>query len=103
MLLIGQSGGDPVTEAWQNQLTSEGVAYTLVLAEGSPGSETIDLPNLTDPDNSDHGLYNGVVVIPSVSDFSDYDALLPVWQYEADVRRAPARRLRLSLRSSERP
>jgi hypothetical protein len=84
VLLIGQSGGDPVTEAWQNELTSEGVAYTLVLAEGSPGSETIDLPNLTDPNDSSHGLYNGVVVIPSPYDFLSYDALLPVWQYESE-------------------
>jgi len=83
VLLIGQNGGDPTTAAWQSELTSEGVAYTLVTAQGSPGSETVNLPALTDPDNSNHGLYDGVVVVPSVFDFSSFDALLPVWQYES--------------------
>ena len=83
VLLIGQNGGDPTTAAWQSELTSEGVAYTLVVAQGSPGSETVTLPTLTDPDNSNHGFYNGVVVVPSVYDFSSFDALLPVWQYES--------------------
>src|ERR1700689_1151123 len=59
VLLIGQNGGAPTTAAWQSELTSEGVAYTLVPAQGSPGSETVNLPALTDPDNSNHGLYDG--------------------------------------------
>jgi hypothetical protein len=83
VLLIGQNGGDPTTAAWQSELTSEGVAYTLVLAQGTPGSETVNLPALTDPANSSHGFYDGVVVVPSVFDFSSFDALLPVWQYES--------------------
>ena len=84
VLLIGQNGGDPVTAAWQSELTSEGVAYTLVEAQGSAGSETATLPALTDPSNANHGLYDGVVrVVPSVFDFSSFDALLPVWQYES--------------------
>jgi hypothetical protein len=92
VLLIGQNGGDATTAAWQSELTSEGVAYTLVVAQGSSGSETVNLPALTDPDNSSHGLYDGVVVVPSVFDFSSFDALLPVWQYEStfDVRQIDA-------------
>jgi hypothetical protein len=84
VLLIGQNGGDPTTAAWQSELTSEGVAYTLVTAQGSPNSETISLPNLIDPSDSNHGYFDGVVVIPSVYDFSSFDALLPVWQYESE-------------------
>jgi len=83
VLLIGQNGGDATTQAWQSELTSEGVAYTLVVAQGAAGSETVSLPALTDPNNSSHGFYDGVVVVPSVFDFSSFDALLPVWQYES--------------------
>ena len=83
VLLIGQSGGDPTTQAWQSQLTAEGVAYTTVLAQGSPGSETLALPTLVDPTDPGHGLFDGVVVVPSVYDFP-WGTLGPVWQYESE-------------------
>ncbi|MBV8462680.1 MAG: hypothetical protein JO368_05260, partial [Acidimicrobiales bacterium] len=87
VLLIGQPGNDPTTEAWQSALDKQGVAYTVVTAQGSVGSETVSLPNLTDPNDSNHGLYNGVVLTASEYYFA-WPQLLPVFQYEGafDVR-----------------
>jgi hypothetical protein len=79
VLLIGLSNSDPVTLAWESQFAAEGVPYTLVLPQGS----SLTLPNLVDPDNADHGLYDGVVLIPSTYQFS-WGTLAPVWNYEAE-------------------
>src|SRR5664280_165796 len=82
VLLIGQPGGDPTTQAWQAQLSSEGVPYTLAAAQGTPGSQTVALPNLTDPSDSTHGLFNGVVIASSVYNFA-WGQLSDVWGYES--------------------
>jgi hypothetical protein len=81
VLLLGQPGNDPTTQAWTSALTKQGVPYTLVTAQGSPGSETVDLPNLTDPNDADHGLFDGVVLTASEY-FYAWPQLLPVFQYE---------------------
>jgi hypothetical protein len=78
VLLIGLSSSDPVTQAWEAELTTEGVPYTLVLPQGS----SLTLPALTDPDDPNHGLYDGVVLIPSTYQFS-WGTLAPVWNYES--------------------
>ena len=85
ILLIGRPDGDPVTKAWEAQLTSEGVAYTEVFAQGTPGAETLSLPSLVDPGDANHGLYDGVVFVPSGEDFAwPWTPLVPVWSYEAE-------------------
>ncbi len=78
VLLIGLTSGDPVTQAWESELTAEGVPYTLVLPQGS----SLTLPNLVDPNNADHGLYDGVVLIPSTYQFS-FGTLGTLWSYES--------------------
>jgi len=52
VLVIGLSNSDPVTQAWESQLTAEGVPYDLVLPNGS----SLTLPNLVDPNNANRGL-----------------------------------------------
>ncbi len=79
VLLIGLSSSDPVTQAWESQLTAEGVPYDLVLPDGS----SLTLPNLVDPDDANHGLYDGVVLIPSTYQFS-WGTLAPLWSYESE-------------------
>ena len=82
VLLIGSSSGDPVTEAWESALTSEGVPYTLVLPDPS-NSASLTLPDLVDPDDPDHGYYDGVVLIPSIYQFP-WGTLYPVFNYESE-------------------
>src|SRR5664280_2404021 len=94
VLLIGQPGGDPTTQAWQAQLSSEGVPYTLAAAQGTPGSQTVALPNLTDPSDSTHGLFNGVVIASSVYNFAWGPVVGRVGLRE-HLRCPTARRLRL--------
>lgn len=67
ILLIGSGQGDPTTEAWQNALDTEGVAYSLATATGDVGSETVSLPTLS---SGAHGYYNGVVFADSPAWFS---------------------------------
>ncbi len=82
VLLIGESSSDPVTQAWENQLTTEGVPYTLVLP-GPNDSASITLPPLVDPNNPEHGYYDGVVQIPSIYQFA-WGTLYPVFSYESE-------------------
>ncbi|HXW33222.1 MAG TPA: putative Ig domain-containing protein [Acidimicrobiales bacterium] len=79
VLLIGLSNNDPVTQAWENELTAEGVPYTLTLPQGS----SLSLPQLTNPDDPNEGLYDGVVLIPSTYQFS-WGTLGPLWSYESE-------------------
>jgi len=70
VLLIGGTGGgaaDPTTAAWASALSTEGVAYTEVDANGSAGSETVALPALS---SGTHGYFNGVVVADSPTDLA---------------------------------
>lgn len=74
VLLIGGSAGDPTTEAWSSELSREGVAYTFVrTAAGSV------LPALTDPSDSTHGYYNGIILGTSSSSLGNLDS---VYAYE---------------------
>ncbi len=82
VLLIGASSSDPVTLAWENQLTTEGVPYTVVLPDPN-NPALITLPPLVDPDNPDHGYYDGVVQIPSIYQFA-WGTLYPVFSYESE-------------------
>ncbi len=60
VLLIGDSATQgSTTAAWQSTLSSDGVAYTLVTASGSYGSETVTLPTLS---SGSTGNFNGVVI-----------------------------------------
>jgi len=68
VLLIGEGSADPTTAAWQSALTSEGVPFDLVTANGTdPGAKTVTLPALSD--GSTHGHYNGVVIADNPLDY----------------------------------
>ena len=67
VLLIGEGSADVTTSAWQAELTSEGVPYTLVTAEGTAPSETVTLPALS---SGTTGNYNGVVIADSPTDYA---------------------------------
>jgi hypothetical protein len=82
VLLIGASNSDPVTQAWESALTSEGVPYDLVLPDAND-SGSLTLPPLVDPNDANHGYYDGVVLIPSTYQFA-WGTLLPVWEYESE-------------------
>ena len=70
VLLLGGPGGaaaDPTTAAWASALSTEGVPYTEVDANGAAGSETVSLPALS---SGAQGSFNAVVVADSPTDFA---------------------------------
>ena len=66
VLLVSSGSADPTSQAWQNALSSEGVATTVVTASGSYGAETVTLPSLS---SGSTGLFNGVVVADAPAAF----------------------------------
>src|ERR1035438_5170427 len=69
VLLIGDGASDPTTVAWEDALTTEGVAFTEVDAVGTTsGSETVALPALTT--SATVGNFNGVVLADTDAAFA---------------------------------
>jgi len=74
VLVLGGAAGDPTTDAWTAELSREGVPFTL--ARTASGQA---LPALSDPADTSHGYYNGVVLGTSASSLGNLD---PVYAYE---------------------
>jgi hypothetical protein len=68
VLLIGDTATQTgTTAAWQSTLSSDGVAYTTVMASGGYGAETVTLPALS---SGSVGNFNGVVIADAPAGFA---------------------------------
>ncbi len=80
VLLVGEPAPDATTQAWQTLLSSEGVPYTLVMAAGTLGAQTLTLPTLQ---AGSVGNFEAVVFADTPADFAP-GQLTALDTYEAD-------------------
>jgi len=80
VLLIGDGSTDVTTAAWQKELNTVGVSYTVVTATGTAPDETVTLPALS---SGSTGYYNGVIIADDPADFAS-GQLSALDTYESD-------------------